>query len=42
MTQQIKTYEAQIQTLKGEKFKLNAEYQQAKSNLDSYESEKYE
>jgi cell division FtsZ-interacting protein ZapD len=42
LTQQNKTYEAQIQTLKLEKSRLNAEYQMAKSNLENYENDKIE
>lgn len=42
LEQKIHTYEAQIQTLKSEKSKLNAEYQLAKSNLDKNENEIYE
>jgi hypothetical protein len=42
LTQQSKTYEAQIQTLKAEKSKLSADYQMAKSSLENYENEKIE
>jgi hypothetical protein len=42
LTQQNKTFEAQIQTLKSEKSKLNADYQLAKTNLENYENEKLE
>ena len=42
LEQKIHTFEAQIQTLKSEKSKLNAEFQLAKSNLDKNENESYE
>lgn len=42
LTQQVKTYEIQLQTLKLEKSKLSAEYQLTKTSLDTYENEKLE
>jgi TATA element modulatory factor len=42
MQQQIKTYEAQMNTLKTEKSKINAEYQMVKTSLETYENEKFE
>jgi hypothetical protein len=42
LNQQVKTYEAQIQTLKIEKSNLNAQYQQVKQNLEIHENEKLE
>jgi hypothetical protein len=42
LNQKVKTYEAQIQTLKSEKSNINAEYLLAKNNLEIYENEKYE
>ncbi len=42
LNQVVKTYDVQLQSLKIEKSKLNAEYQLVKTNLDSYENEKYE
>lgn len=41
-SQLCKTYEMQLQSLKMEKSKLNAEYQLAKTNLDAHENERYE
>lgn len=42
LNQVVKTYDVQLQSLKIEKSKLNAEYQLVKTNLESYENEKYE
>ncbi len=42
MNQIAKTYDLQLQSLKIEKSKLYAEYQLVKTNLESYENEKYE
>ena len=42
LNQQIKSYEAQIQTLKIEKSNLNALYQQVKQNLEIHEHDKLE
>lgn len=42
LTQQTKTLEAQIQTLKTEKSRINTEYQLCKTNLDRFENEKLE
>ena len=42
LNQQVKSNEAQIQTLKIEKSNLNAQYQQVKQNLEIHENEKLE
>ena len=42
LNQKLKTFEAQLQTLKAEKSKLNAEFQLAKTHLETYENDKYE
>lgn len=42
MEQKLKTFEVQIQSLKLEKSRLNAEFQAAKTTLENYENEKYE
>lgn len=42
LTQQFKLTEAQLQTLKLEKSKLNAEYQLMKTTMDNYENDKLE
>lgn len=42
LTQQTKSLEAQVQSLKIEKSRINAEYQLCKTNLENYENEKLE
>lgn len=42
LTQQCKLTEAQLQTIRLEKSKLNAEYQLVKTAMDNYENEKLE
>lgn len=42
LTQQTKSLEAQIQTLKNEKTRINTEYQLSKTSLERIENEKLE
>lgn len=42
LTQQTKTLEAQIQTLRNEKNRINTDYQMSKTNLEKLENEKLE